>query len=64
MEDKQVHSDEMRRNLRTLLTEVEFGAHVTITRWNAPAAVMVPVEWYEQARQALANERRQCGTRT
>lgn len=53
MEIKQVHSDELRRDLRTLLTEVEFGAHVTVTRWNTPAAVMVPVDWYEQAQQAL-----------
>jgi prevent-host-death family protein len=55
MENKQVHSDEMRRGLRVLLTEVEFGAHVTITRWNTPAAVMVPIDWYEQAQRALAN---------
>ena len=55
MENRQVHSDELRRNLRTLLTEVEFGTHVTVTRWNIPAVVMVPVDWYEQAQQALAN---------
>ena len=55
MENKQVHSDDMRRNLRYLLTEVEFGAHITITRWNIPTAVMVPVDWYEQAQRALTN---------
>ena len=55
MENKQVPSDEVRRSLRVLLTEVEFGAHVMITRWRIPSAVMVPIDWYEQARQALAN---------
>ncbi len=56
MENRQVHSDELRRSLRTLLTEVEFGAHVTVTRWNWPTAVMVPVDWYEQAQQALKDK--------
>jgi len=53
MEDWKVRSDEARRNLRYLLSEVEDGRHVTITRWNVPTAVMVPVDWYEQAQQAL-----------
>jgi prevent-host-death family protein len=57
MGDRQVPSDEARRNFRALLTDVEYGAHVTITRWSVPGAVVVPVEWYEQAQQALSKER-------
>jgi len=55
MENWKVKSDEARRNLRYLLSEVEDGRHVTITRWNIPTAVMVSVDWYEQAQQALTN---------
>ena len=58
MENKQVHSDEARRNLRDLLNAVEHdGEHVTITRWNVPAAVIVPADWYEQARLLLGEEK-------
>jgi prevent-host-death family protein len=54
MEDRQVHSDEVRRNLRPLLNAVEHdGEHVTILRYDTPAAVMVPVDWYKQARAAI-----------
>jgi prevent-host-death family protein len=57
MADKQVRTDEARRNLRELLNEVEHdGAHVTITRYGAPAAVIVPVDWYEQVK-ALISEK-------
>jgi antitoxin (DNA-binding transcriptional repressor) of toxin-antitoxin stability system len=52
--ERQVHSDEMRRKSRVLLDEVEHGgAHVTILRWNTPAAVMVPVGWHREALAAL-----------
>jgi prevent-host-death family protein len=55
MEDRQVHSDEARRKLRDLLNAVEHDdAHVTILRYDTPAAVMVSVEWYKQARAAIA----------
>jgi len=48
-------SDDARRRFRELLDAVEHnGEHVTILRWNIPAAVVVPAEWYERARQALA----------
>jgi prevent-host-death family protein len=54
MEDRQVHSDEARRNLRELLNAVEHdGEHVTILRYDTPAAVMVPVEWYETVKAHL-----------
>jgi len=48
-----VRSDEARRDFRVLLNSVEHdGAHVTIARYNTPAAVMVPVEWYERVTSA------------
>ncbi len=57
MGDKQVLSDEARRNFRALLNDVEHDdAHVTILRYQTPAAVIVPVEWYEQAQQALKGD--------
>lgn len=50
---KQVLSDEVRRTWRETLNEVEHQAvHMTVLRYNTPAAVLVPVSWYEQA-QAL-----------
>ena len=42
MNDKQVRSEEARRNLRDLLDEVEHhDVHVTILRYDKPAAVLV-----------------------
>ena len=53
-EGRQVRSDEARRELRGLLNAVEHdGEHVTILRYDTPAAVMVPVDWYEAAKAAL-----------
>jgi prevent-host-death family protein len=55
MTDKQVRSDEARRNLRDLLDEVEHhDVHVTILRYEKPAGVIVSVEWYEQAKALIA----------
>ena len=53
MTDKQVRSDEARRGLRDLIDEVGHGAHITILRYDKPAAVLVSPEWYAQA-QALS----------
>jgi antitoxin (DNA-binding transcriptional repressor) of toxin-antitoxin stability system len=54
MEDKQVRSDDLRTGLRAILNGVEHqGEHVTVLRYDTPAAVIVPVGWYEQARAAL-----------
>jgi len=51
--DKTVRSDEARRNFRGLLDEVEHrGMHITIQRYDKPAAVLVPVDWYEEAEAA------------
>lgn len=47
---REVRSDELRRNLRPLLNAVEREhAHVTIKRYDEPVAVLVPVSWYETA---------------
>ena len=47
---RRVHSDEARRSLRELLNEIERdGAHITILRYQTPATVMVPVDWYRNA---------------
>jgi prevent-host-death family protein len=62
MEDKQVRSDEARRNLRDLLDEVEHhDVHVTILRYDKPAGVIVSVEWYEQATQAIKDSTARAG---
>jgi prevent-host-death family protein len=56
-EGQQVGSDEARAHFRSLLNAVEHdGEHVTILRYNTPAAVIVPVRWYEQARSQLSGE--------
>lgn len=49
-DDRCIRSDEARRNFRGLLNEVEHGGtHVTILRYDTPAAVIVPVEWHRAA---------------
>lgn len=54
MTDRTVHSDDARRRLRELLNAVEHdGEHVTILRYDTPAAVMVPVEWHERVNKTL-----------
>jgi prevent-host-death family protein len=52
MTDITVRSDEARRNLRELLDQVARDYHVTILRYDKPVAVMVPVDWYEDAEAA------------
>jgi PHD/YefM family antitoxin component YafN of YafNO toxin-antitoxin module len=43
-----------RTGLHAILNEVEHqGEHVTVLRYDTPAAVIVPVEWYRQAKDAL-----------
>jgi PHD/YefM family antitoxin component YafN of YafNO toxin-antitoxin module len=56
-EGRFMRSDEARDSFRALTDEVALdGAHVTILRYNTPVAVMVPVEWHEQAVAALVME--------
>jgi len=51
-----VSSDDARRRFRELMDSVEHqDAHVTVLRYSRPAAVIVPIEWYEQAKGLLRN---------
>ncbi len=50
---KQISSYQARTGFRDVLDDVMRGEHVTISRWNRPAAVMVPPDWWQRARQAL-----------
>jgi prevent-host-death family protein len=55
--DRSVTPDDVRRGFRELLNEVEHeDAHLTVTRYGKPAAVIVPVEWYEAAKLKLGKE--------
>jgi prevent-host-death family protein len=55
MANRQVLSEEARRNFGALLAEVQHqAAHVEIVRYRTRAAVIVPREWYERAHRALA----------
>jgi prevent-host-death family protein len=63
MTDRQVRSDEARRNLRDLLDEVALGSHITILRYDKPAAVLVPVDLITDAdRHLIARARELAGT--
>lgn len=54
--DRWVRSDEARTKLRALLDLVaQDDAHVYILRYDTPAAVLVPVDWYERKREEDAN---------
>jgi prevent-host-death family protein len=45
-----VTSDEARREFRALLDSVlQERAHVEITRYKTPVAVLVPIAWYQEA---------------
>ena len=53
--DRAVTPDDVRRGFRELLNEVEHdNEHVTIMRYDTPSVVVVPVEWYEQAKAQIA----------
>lgn len=55
---RQSSSDDVRRNWRQMLTDIEeHGEHVGVVRYKHLAAVVVPADWYEQARSALAANR-------
>ena len=47
-------TQDARREFAALLEDVLRGQHIEITRYDRPLAVVVPVEWYEEARSALA----------
>ena len=47
--DRWVRSAEAQAKFRDLLDEIAAeGAHVYVLRYDKPAAVLVPVEWYER----------------
>ena len=48
--DRWVRSAEAQAKFRDLLDDVEDGAHIYVLRYDKPAAVLVPVEWYERVR--------------
>jgi len=53
----QVRSDEIRRKLPAVVRAVERdGEHVELLRYDETVAVVVPVEWYKAARDALNAE--------
>ena len=52
--DRWVRSDEARAKLRDLLDDIASdGAHIYVLRYDKPAAVLVPVEWYEDVKAKL-----------
>ena len=50
--DRWVRSAEAQAKFRDLLDEVAHGAHVYVLRYDKPAAVMVPVDWYEAVKES------------
>ena len=55
--DRWVRSQEARDHLRDLLDEIgRDGAHVYVLRYDKPAAVIVPVEWYEHVKEVISKE--------
>jgi len=51
---KSYRADAARREMRDILTAVERGEHIEIKRYDTPTAIVVPPEWYEHQRAALA----------
>lgn len=52
--DRWVRSDEARAKLRDLLDDIASdGAHIYLLRYDKPAAVLVPVDWYEDVKAKL-----------
>jgi prevent-host-death family protein len=57
-ENRRVRSDEARARFSTLIDEVTHeDAHIYVLRYDKPVAVIVPVEWYEQARREAGDDR-------
>jgi prevent-host-death family protein len=49
-------TQDARRDLAALTDDVLRGEHVELTRYGRPVAMLVPMEWYERAKAALARE--------
>lgn len=58
--DRWVRSQDARDHLRDLLDEVaREGARIYVLRYDKPAAVIVPVEWYEEVKSMLSEGEQQ-----
>lgn len=56
-EDRWVRSDEARARFSALIDDVTHdGEHVYVLRYDKPVAVIVPVEWYEDAKRRVAGD--------
>jgi len=51
---KQIGSEEARRTFRDLLDEAQRGESIAILRYDKAVAVLVPADWYEQAKALMA----------
>lgn len=57
MTNDEFSADEARRHFADLLGVIKHGGtHVTVTRHGKPLAVVVPVDWYEQAKALISKE--------
>ncbi len=55
---RQISTQDLRRGSRIILDEVrDSGRPIAIVRYKMAAAVLVPVGWYERARQALGEKK-------
>lgn len=53
----EMRAEDARKNFADLLNGVQWqGEHVTITRHGRPAAVVVPIDWYEGHQEAKDSE--------
>lgn len=54
--DEKINSDEARRRFRELLDAAEHrDSHIMVMRYGRGVAVIVPVEWYEEAQRLKGN---------
>lgn len=55
--DEHIGIEDARSSLGDIvIAAAERGEHTVITRYGKPAAVIVPVDWYEAAKAALVTE--------
>jgi len=47
-------ASEARLKMRDILTALEHGEHIELKRYETPTGVIVPYDWYEQAKTALS----------
>jgi prevent-host-death family protein len=56
MENWRIGSNQARDNFAEVLGHVEHDdVHYTVMRYKKPAAVIVPIDWYEQVKGLLEN---------